>query len=47
MISDVFLLFIWTIGDDVGPRWGKMKNWRFCGYGNFGDKNHRVHLLTE
>ena len=27
-----------------GSAWGGMKNWRFCSYGNFGDKNHRFHL---
>ena len=34
---DDFALF-WTNGGVVGPRDGKLKNWRFCSYGNFGDK---------
>ena len=33
---DDFALF-WTNGGVVGPREGKLKNWRFCSYGNFGD----------
>ena len=28
----------WAIGDVVGPHGAKMKNYRFCSYGNFGDK---------
>ena len=31
-------------GGVVRPYGGNMKNWRFCNYGNFGDKNHRFHL---
>ena len=38
--------FFWTVGGIVGPHGSKMKNWRFCSYGNFGDKNHRFHLPT-
>ena len=38
-----FALF-WTMGGVVGPHGSKMKNWRFCTHGNFGDKNHRFHL---
>ena len=34
-------------GGVVGPHGGQMKNWRFCSYGNFGDKNHRFHLPTK
>ena len=34
----------WGMWVVVGPYGGNMKNWRFCTYGNFGDKNHRFHL---
>ena len=34
----VILLSFWTVGGVVGPHGSKMKNWRFCSYGNFGDK---------
>ena len=34
----------WTVGGVVGPHGREMKNWRFCSYGNFGDKNHCFHL---
>ena len=33
-----------TVGGVGGPHGSKMKNWTFCSYGNFGDKNHRFHL---
>ena len=41
-----FALF-WTMGGVVSPNGDIMKNWRFCSYGNFGDKNHRFHLPAE
>ena len=41
-----FALFLGNWGV-VGPHGGQMKNWRFCSYGNFGDKNHRFHLPTK
>ena len=34
----VIFLFFWTLGGVVGPHGSKMKNWRFCTHGNFGDK---------
>ena len=34
----VIELLFWTVGDVVGPHGNKKKNWRFCNYGNFGDK---------
>ena len=37
----------WTMGGVVGPHGGNMKNWRFCSYGNFGEKNHRLRLSAE
>ena len=44
--GDNFALFLGN-GGVVGPPWGKMTNWRFGSYGNFGDKNHRFHLPAE
>ena len=44
--NSTFTLFR-TMGGVVGPLGGKMKNWRFYSYGNFGDKNHRFHLPAE
>ena len=41
----VILLFFWAVGDVVGPHGGNMKNWRFCNYCNFGDKNQRSTCL--
>ena len=43
----VNLFSFWAVGDVVGPHGGKMKNWRFCNYGNFGDKNHRFDLPAK
>ena len=31
----------------MGPHGVKMKNWRFCSYGNFGDKNHHFTCLLS
>ena len=31
-------------GGCCGSAWGKMKNWRLCSYGNFGDKNYPFRL---
>ena len=39
-----YALSFWTMGSAVGPHGGKMKNWRFCNCGNFGDENHRFRL---
>ena len=47
MLNNGNLLFIWTMRGVVGPHGGKMKNWRFCCHGNFGDKNHRFQLPAE
>ena len=47
MLNDGNFALSWRIGDVVGPHGEKMKNWRFCSYGNFGDKNHRFHLPAE
>ena len=44
--GDKFALFLGN-GGVVGLHGGEMKNWRFCSYGNFGDKNHRFHLPAE
>ena len=44
--NSTFALF-WAAGDVVGPHGGKMKNWRFCNYGNFADKNHRFDLPAK
>ena len=41
-----FTLFREMVGV-VGPHGGKMKNCRFCSYGNFGDKDRRFHLPTK
>ena len=40
----VIFLFFGAIEDVVGPHGGKMKKWRYFGYGNFGDKNDRFCL---
>ena len=37
----------WGMWVVVGPHGGNMKNWRFCSYGNSGDKNHCFLLLAE
>ena len=47
MPNDSNFALFWTMGGVVGPHGGKMKNWRFYSYGNFGDKNHRFHLPAE
>ena len=39
-----FALF-WTVEGAVGPHGSDIKNWRFCSYGNFEDKNHRFTCL--
>ena len=44
MTNDSNCALFWRVGDVVGPHGGNMKNWRFCNYGNFGDKNHHFHL---
>ena len=44
MPNDSNFALFWTVGGVVRPYGGNMKNWRFCNYGNFGDKNHRFHL---
>ena len=36
----VILLSLWTVEGAVGPHGSEIKNWRFCSYGNFEDKNH-------
>ena len=41
--STLFVKF----GGVVGSHGGQMKNWRFCSYGNIGDKNHRYHLSAK
>ena len=43
----VILLFFGTIGGIVDQYGDKMKNWRCCRYGNFGDENHRFRLPAE
>ena len=40
-----FALFL-TLGGVVSPHGDKMKNWRFCSYGAFGEK-HRLYLPAE
>ena len=47
MLNDGNFTLFWEMGGGVGPHGGQMKNWRFCSYGNFGDKNHRFHLPTK
>ena len=47
MPNDSNFALFWTTGDVVGLHGGKMKNWRFCRYGNFGNKNHPFHLSAE
>ena len=34
-------------GGVVGPHGGQMKNWRFCSYGNFGDKKSPFSLAYQ
>ena len=45
----LLLLSFWAMGGEGGksPHGDKMKNQRFCSWGNFGDKNHRFHLPAE
>ena len=40
-------VLIFDNGGVVGQHGDKIKNWRFCSYGNFGDKNHRFHLHAK
>ena len=47
MLNDSNFALFWTMGGVVGPHGSKMKNWRFCSCGNFGDKNHRFHLPAK
>ena len=47
MPNDSIVALFWAVGVVVGPHGGKMKNWRFCSYGNFGDKNHRFRLPAK
>ena len=35
MPNDINFALFWAVGGVVGPHGGKMKNWRFCSYGNF------------
>jgi len=44
MPNDSSFLCFWTVGGVVIPHGRKMKNWRFCSYGNFEDKKHSFHL---
>ena len=47
MLNDGNLALFLDNGGVVGPHGDKMKNWRFCSYGNFGDKNHRFYLPAK
>ena len=47
MPNDSNFALFWSMGGFVGPHGGKMKNWRFCSYGNLGENNHRLHLPAE
>ena len=47
MLNDDYFALFWTMGGVVGHHGDKMKIWRFCNYGNFGDKNHRFHVPAK
>ena len=47
MLCDSTVALFLGNGGCCGSTYDKMKNWIFCGYGNFGDKNHRFYLPAE
>ena len=47
MPNDSTFALFWTVGGVVRPYGGNIKNWRFCNYDNFRDKNHRFYLPAK
>ena len=40
ILNDKHFSLLANDGGQCGSTWEEMKNWRFCIYGNFGEKDH-------